>query len=442
MATTIPRAPGAIPLIGNSVQLLRDPIEFLKSLPASEDLVQIRIGPMKAIVLLDRELTQEVLRDDRTFDKGGPFFDRLREIMGNGLGTSPRDVHRRQRRMIQPAFHISRMPGYVNIMGEQIAAVTGSWRDGQVIDGYSEMLTITAKVVLATMFSDSMPPDLVRETTGNFVTIVRTMYKRMIMPPPLDKLPLPDKRRYDACRAFVKDTVNRIVAERRVSGEDRGDLLSVLLSERDDAGEGLSGSEIHDHLCTFFLAGVMTTASALSWTLHLLTQHRDVQSQLQAETNAVLKGADPTFQDVQSLDVTKRVIAESLRLWSPGWFVTRVSTTESVLAGHTIPAGTTIIYSPYMIHRDGDVYPDPESYDPDRWLPERAADVPRNAHIPFGEGPRKCIADIFSLTQSSLVISSIAAKWDLEPASSEPVRPALGAVLAPRGLRIRVTSRA
>ncbi|MFI0206914.1 MULTISPECIES: cytochrome P450 [Streptomyces] len=438
---SIPQAPGAIPLFGHSIQLFRDPISFLSGLP-KEKITQIRIGPMKAIVILDRELTKQVLRDDKTFDKGGPFFHRLREVMGNGLGTCPRSEHRQQRRLIQPAFHHSRMESYSVTMQRQIAAVIDGWSDGQEIDGRAEMMDLTTRVAVATMFSDSLSDHDVRETNIDFATIVRTMYKRMLTPSPFDKIPTPEKQRYDAARSRIKNRTEKIISERRKAGcPDMGDLLSVLLSARMDDGRELNSTEIHDHLSTFFMAGVMTTASSLSWTLHLISQNPEIQKQLQSESDNILGDRKiANAADLESLEFARRVLLESLRLWAPGWFVTRVAVNDTELAGYPITSGRTIIFSPFLLHRQEDTYPNADSFDPDRWLLERD-NIPRDAHIPFGDGPRKCIADAFSLMQSTLVISAIASRWELSPAPSAEVRPSYGAVISPNGLRLTVSDR-
>ncbi|MDX2565427.1 cytochrome P450 [Streptomyces sp. TX20-6-3] len=432
---TIPQASGAMPLIGHSIQLLRNPIAFLESLP-KKPLVQIRIGAMKAVVLVDRDITKRVLQNDEVFDKGGPFFHRLREVMGNGLGTCPRDEHRQQRRIVQPAFHGSRMGGYAETMSRHISAVTSSWIDGGEIDGRAEMMDLTTRVAVGTMFSDSLSQEDVSEINEDFTTIVRTMYRRMITPSPLDRIETAEKRRYDQARARVKRRTEEVIAERRRAGcPDRGDLLSILLDARDNDGLQLSTAEIHDHLSTFFMAGVMTTASSLSWTLHLLTQETAVQKALQEEVDSVLTGDHAVYADLARLDLAKRVVAESLRLWAPGWFVTRVATRDTELSGYHIPAGTTIVFSPFLIHRQAEVYEEPERFIPDRWLPERGP-VPRDAHIPFGGGARKCIADEFSLTQSTLVVATVAARWTLVAAPGSQVKPSYGAVLSPKGLRV------
>jgi cytochrome P450 len=193
-------APGALPLLGHTLPLLRSPLRFLVSLPARGDLVVIRIGPLKAIVVCAPELLREVLLNDRAFDRGGPFSGRGREMFGDGLVTCPYSRHRRQRRLAQPAFHPTRLPGYARVMTRRIAEVTGSWRDGQVLDVLPEMLTLTSGTVVETMSSDALPPAMLGAVLDDFGTVMAGSYKRTLMPPSLDKLPLFGNRRYDRAR--------------------------------------------------------------------------------------------------------------------------------------------------------------------------------------------------------------------------------------------------
>lgn len=443
---TAAKAPGPLPVLGHALPLLRNPWQFLSSLPAYGDLVQIRVGPVMAIVVCDPELTHQVLLDDRTFDKGGFFLDRLREIGGNGLITCRHSDHRWQRRLIQPSFHRTRMPSYARTMTGQITKVTGAWRDGQIIDVCAEMLTTAGRVALATMFT-TVPPQLSETLLAHVVVIQEGIYQRMLMPPLLDKFPTPGKRRYDQAHARLRQAVDGIIADYLSSGADHGDLMSMLLAVRGNpAGaegdrQALSDAEINDQVVTFFGAGVETTANALAWALHLLGRHPDIEKRLHTEVDTVLAGGAATVEHLPELELTAKFVMESLRLYPPGWLLTRTTTTDAELGGLPIPAGTTVVYSPYLVHRRPDLYPDPEVFDPDRWSAERAKAIPRGGYIPFAAGARKCIGDTFAMTEATLMLATIAARWHLEPIPGQQVRPALGPVMSPRGLRMRVTSR-
>ncbi|PZS40380.1 MAG: cytochrome P450 [Pseudonocardiales bacterium] len=435
-------APGAIPLLGHTLPLLRNPLRFLTSLPARGDLVRIRIGPVEAIVVCAPELIRQVLLNDRVFDKGGPFFDRGREVAGDGLINCPHSLHRRQRRLAQPAFHSTRLPGYAQVMTKHIAEVTGSWQDGQVLDVLPEMMTLTARIAVETMFSDALPAALLGTVLDDFNTVLAGIYKRVLMPPSLVKLLIFGNHRYDRARLRLRGIIGRVITDRRVSGADRGDLLSTLLSARDPAdNKGLSDIEIVDQVITFFMAGSETTASTLAWAVHLLARHPDVEHWLHAEVDAVLAGAPASFEDLPKLELTGRVVTETLRMYPPGWMFTRTTTTDTRLGGHPIPAGSILVYSPYLLHHRPDLYPDPDRFDPDRWTDGHTAQPPREALIPFGGGARKCIGDTFAVAEATLALATLATRWYLRLRPGRHIHPARFIVLRPRGLRMRATAR-
>ncbi|QLL06593.1 cytochrome P450 [Mycobacterium vicinigordonae] len=439
----IPTAPAALPLVGHSVPLLRDPLSFLRSLPAQGDLVRIRIGPAAAVVVCTPELTHQVLCDDRTFDKGGFFFDRFREMLGDGIGTCRRSQHRRQRRLLQPAFHSQRLPGYAETMVTQVDATVGSWRNGQIIDVPTEMMTITSRTLLTTMFSNSLPASVLRDALDDVAAIFEALYWRMLTPPPLDRLPTRGNRRYNRALTRLRHAVGSAIADRRADGGDHRDLLSAMLSARDvDNGDGaLTDAEVVDQVVSFFVAGTETTALTIAWALHLLTQHPDIERRLHTEIDAALSGRSATHADLPRLGLVSRIVTETLRLYPPGWIITRQVSADTCLGDHRISAGATVIFSPYLIHHRPDLYPDPERFDPDRWLPERAKAVRRDAFIPFGGGARRCMGDQFGITEAVLALATIAANWRMEPIPGLPVHTAAEASLRPRGLRLVAIAR-
>ncbi|MGH3829261.1 MAG: cytochrome P450 [Pseudonocardiaceae bacterium] len=435
-------APGALPLLGHVLPLLRNPLRFLASLPARGELVRIRIGPLKAIVVCAPELIRQVLLNDRVFDKGGPVFDRGREVVGDDLINCPHSLHRRQRRLAQPAFHPTRLPSYVHVMTKHIAEVAASWRDGQVLDVLPEMMTLTARTAVETMFSDALPAALLGAMLDDFNTIGAGVYKRVLLPPPLVKFLIFGNHQYDRARLRLRGIIGRAITERRASGADCGDLLSMLLAARDPAdNQGLSDTEVVNQVMAFFFAGSESTAATLAWGIHLLARHPEVEHRLHAEVDAVLAGAPTSIDDLPKLELTGRVVTETLRMYPPGWIFTRITTTDTRLGGHPIPAGSTIVYSPYLLHHRADLYPDPDRFDPDRWIDKHTAQPPREAFVPFGGGARKCIGDTFAVTEATLALATLTARWRLRLLPGQHVHPALSIVLRPRGLRMRATAR-
>ncbi|MER8029705.1 cytochrome P450 [Streptomyces bauhiniae] len=438
----IPTAPHAWPLAGHLVSWLRDPLAFLTSLPAHGELVRIRMGPLPLVVICDPELTRQALVDDRVFDKGGPFWDRGREVVGDGLGSCPHSEHRRLRRLAQPAFHTGRLPGYARTMTACIEATTSSWLPGQDLDVPTEMMTITSQVTAATLFSDSLPPAELGDLVADVRTIAAGVSRRMFLVPPLDRLPTQHNRAYLRARTHLRHVCDLIIAERRAGNTDHGDLLSALVAARDpdDGNRGLTDAEISDTIAAVFLAGTETTASALASALDLLARHPEIERRLHAEVDSVLRGSPATHADVSRLLLTERVITEALRLYAPVWFITRTVTRDTHLGGHPLPAGASIAYSPHLIHHQPDLYAAPETFNPDRWDPKRSQ-PPRHAFIPFASGPRKCIGDTFAMTEATLTLATIAARWRLKHLSDHQHRRVKGLALSPTELRMQVTPR-
>ncbi|MFJ2095505.1 cytochrome P450 [Streptomyces sp. NPDC087901] len=439
----VPKAPQALPLVGHAWKLLRDPLGFLQSLPSYGNLVRIQLGPEPAIVVCDSELTRQLLVDDRTFDKGGLFIERGREIVGDGLASCPHSRHRRQRRLVQPAFHHDRMPAYADVMTTFITDMIETWRDGQILDVPSVMHQLTMNVTCATMFGTQLDASSQAEMLEDLHILLTGMFTRTLLPAFLEKAPTRGNLRHERARARLYETIGRIIEERRRDGIDGGDVLSTLLARPDDVDspDGLSDVEIANEVVTFFLAGTETTANTLAWALHHLAENPDIESRLQAETSAVLAGRWPDLGDLPALQLTGRIITETLRIRPPLWLLTRIATGDTELGGLRIPAGTTLIYSPYLIHHRSDVYPNPDQFDPDRWTDDETANKFRGSLIPFGGGARKCIGDTFAITQATLALASITARWHLEAVENSRVRPVIRATLGPGGLRMRCVAR-
>lgn len=332
----IAAAPHRMPLLGHMIPLLRDPLGFLSSLPAHGNLVRIGLGPVTAVAVCDPNLTQELLRRDRVFDKGGPLLERVRELLGDGLVTCPHALHRRHRRLMQPAFHPSRTADYAAVMSRRIGEVTQSWRVGAVIDVKAQMHALTSSVTAATLFSHTVPQAILTPLLVDLDHVVRTLMMRTVTPAPLLRLPTPGNRAYERSITRLRAVLAEIITARRSEGVDHGDLLSALIAAHDDAGRGFTDLEIGDQVITFFVAGTETTGTALSWALSLLDQHPVIASRLRAEVEPVLRGRTARFEDLPNLPLTRRVITETLRLYPPVWFVTRTVSEDTELGGYPL----------------------------------------------------------------------------------------------------------
>lgn len=282
--------------------------------------------------------------------------------------------------------------------------------------------------------------------TSHLTTLMTHLYQRMFIPPALDRLPLRGNRRYTHAINGLRTMLTHLVQDRRTDRTDRADLLSVLLAPPQPAADPVNAGhdeprrsdiEIIDQVISFFMAGSDTVAATLAWALDLLARHPDVQQRLHAEVDALPCGP-ARFDNLPDLALTQQVITETLRLYPPGWLIMRRTTGDSRLGPHPVPAGTTVICSPYILHHRPDLYPDPERFDPDRWTHRTP---PRHTFIPFGGGARKCIGDTFARTEITLVLATIAAHWKLRPLTTRPPRPIAAGTLKPSRFALHLTPR-
>ncbi|WP_406277919.1 cytochrome P450 [Streptomyces sp. NBC_00191] len=419
-------APGRLPVLGHAIPLLRQPLEFLTSLPAQGDLVEVRLGPRRAFMVCRPELVQQVLLDPRTFDKGGPLFEAARLLVGNGLVTCGWAEHRIQRRLVQPAFHPSRMASYVGVMCEEIDAALAAWEADRAFDLNAALHALTIRVTMRTLFSTTIGSRAVTEVQHCLPVILSGIYKRMIAPiGVLHSLPTPGNRQFDQARARLRTVIDETVQARRSAGSDTEDLLSILMGAQDEeSGRRFTDDEIRDQVMTLLIGGTETTASTLAWACHLLGRHPEAEQELQAEVDNILGGRLlPAFHDLPALDHTRRVVTEALRLFPPAWILTRTATVETELAGKPLAPGTIVLFSPYVLGRDPRVFPDPERFDPDRWLPGRVSSAQRGAMVPFSAGSRKCIGDSFGMAEATLALAAVSARWQLRPVPGTAIRP-------------------
>jgi cytochrome P450 len=442
MPATAPRfgrAPGAWPLLGHIVALQRRPLALLGSLPAHGDLVEIRLGPRPAYVVCHPGLARQVLTDFRLFDRTGLVYERVRTAMGNGLASAAHADHRRQRLIMQPAFRREHLRGYVALMHQEITATMAGWHDGDRVDLVDEMFTLTTTIALRALFSSQLDPAQAEHLRRAFDTFLRGIYTRAVLPL-AGRLPTPGNRRYHQAVATWRASVSDLIETYRRTGADRGDLMSRLLAARDDEDQGLSDTELADQIAVLMLAGGETTSAAVTWSWHLLTTHPGILAAVQAETDAILGRDIAGWHHLPRLDVTARVVREALRLYPPAWVLPRTCTRPVTLAGRTLPPGSMVVFSPYILHRGPDCYPDPTRFDPARWLsptPEHRA-----SYLPFGAGATRCIGEEFGLAEAILILATTAARWTLTPDPGTRVSPAARAVLIPRAFPVHLSARA
>jgi cytochrome P450 len=393
----------------------RDPLTFLSGLARQHgDVVRFPIGRETLHLLNHPDLIRDVLVTNQRNFKKGRGLERAKLLLGEGLLTSEGEAHLRQRRMMQPAFHRQRIAAYGDIMRDYSVRRASRWRHGSRFNLHAEMMALTMAIVGRTLFGadvEEEAPEVGEALAAAFEAFNFSFF--LPFGELLERLPLPSSRRFKRGRARLDATIYRIIADRRRSGTDTGDLLSMLLLARDDEGDGaaMSDLQLRDEVMTLFLAGHETTANALTWTWYLLAKHPEVERRLQAEVDAL--PGDPSAADLPQLPYTRMVLSESMRLYPPAWIVGRRALGAFDAGGHAIPARSIVIVSPWVTQRDGRWFPDPERFDPQRWRPEVAADRPKFSYFPFGGGTRICIGEQFAWMEGILALAAIARRWSL-----------------------------
>ncbi|HEX8117997.1 MAG TPA: cytochrome P450, partial [Pyrinomonadaceae bacterium] len=366
----------------------------------------------------------------------GRGLQRAKRLLGEGLLTSEPPLHRRQRRLAQPAFHKQRINAYASLMVDYALRLERErWRDGRTLDVAQEMMHLALTIVGRTLFGTETEAEA--EEVRAALSASMASFGQFMMPfaELLSRLPLPANRRFERSRARLDRIIYRIIDERRASGEDRGDLLSMLLRAQDEegGGGGMSDEQLRDEAMTIFLAGHETTANALAWTWYLLAQNPSAEAKLHEELDGVLRGRPPAAEDLPRLRYTEMVVSESMRLYPPAWILGRRALEDYEVGGYLIPKGSLVILSPYVMQRDARFFPDPERFDPERWTAEAKAARPQFAYFPFGGGPRRCIGEGFAWMEGVLVVATLARRWRLRLAPGQRVGPQPGVTLRPRG---------
>ncbi len=406
----------------------RDPLSFFTGLARTYgDIAYLQTGGEHLYLVNDPALVRDVLVTNQRHFIKGRGLQRAKRLLGEGLLTSEGTVHVRQRRLIQPAFHRDRILSYATVMTDYADRVRRRWRDGETIDAAQEMMRLTLGIVGKTLFDKDIESQA-REVGSALTDVMATFWIQMLpFYDLLEHLPVPALRRSQAARAKLDAIIYSIIAERRQSTRDHGDLLSMLLSAKDDEeegdGRGMSDTQVHDEAMTIFLAGHETTANALSWTWHLLGGAPDVEAKLHEEIDRVLRRRLPTAADLPSLTFAERVVTEAIRLYPPAWIIGRRAIDDYPLGRYVAPKGSLIIMSPYVLHRDPRFFPEPDRFLPDRWTPEFKATLPPFAYVPFGGGARRCIGESFAWMELVLVLTTIAGWWKLVPVPGHRVVP-------------------
>ena len=432
-------------LIGGHFRSFRkDATGFLERLSKLGDVTSFRLGPQQAYFLNDPELIRDLLVVNAHKFKKGRALQRAKTLLGEGLLTSEGEFHLRQRRMIQPAFHRAQIADYSRSMVELAEETSDNWRDRETLDIDREMMHLTLRIVGKTLFSANVEDDA--DAVGKAMTSMTTLFNFLLLPFSewLQKLPLPHSKRFKSARGTLDSVIYAIINDRRRSGENKGDLLSMLLNAQDeDDGSVMTDEQVRDEALTLFLAGHETTANLLTFTWYVLSQNPDAEAKLHEEIDRVLNGRSPTFEDISKLTYCEHVIAESMRLYPPAWAIGRLATEDHEFGGFPVAKGSLILISPYITHRDKRFWSEPEVFRPERWEMQSVKVAgQRYIYFPFGGGIRRCIGEGFAWTEGILLLATLARKWKLEldPGQKIALQPMI--TLRPKyGMRMKIRSR-
>ena len=430
-SATVPSPPGPR---GEALRRTRgafmtDPAGFLLELHREYgDIVRFRLGLRDAYLLAHPDHIKDVLVTNHERFHKGPAMNDGRRLVGENLFTIEVDVHRRHRRLMQPAFRWDRIKAYDAIMVDEATRISAALRAGETVEMNGLMAQLTLGVAVRALFGADLPEE----------TRLRvTRYVRELLAPWFNRTGVRqvtfESEDYRETLAAAATVVDDMVRDRRATAARGEDLLSLLLAAQDDDGSVFTDKEARDEIAALIVAGHETTSTALTWTWYLLSQHPDVERRLHAEVDRVLEGDTAAFAAIQRLPYLDRVLAETLRVRPTVWGFDRTVVQPHVVGEYELPAGSLVFLSPYVVHRDPRWFPDPERFDPDRWTPKRRATIPRYAYFPFGGGLRMCIGQPFAMVEAALVTAVIARRWRFETPPGHIVELDGSVTLRPKG---------
>lgn len=420
------------------------PTEFLTRLSKLGDVSTFRVGKIPAYLINHPDLIRDLLVTNHSKFIKGRALQRAKGLLGEGLLTSEKEFHLRQRRMIQPAFHRARIAEYAKSMIEFSDKLSNEWREGDVRDIDREMMRLTLWIVGKTLFNANVETEAA--DVGKAMTTIVSMFNFMLLPfsELLEKLPLPQIRRLKNARKTLDEVIYKIIDERRRSGEDTGDLLSMLLMAQDEeTGGAMTDKQVRDECLTLFLAGHETTANALTWTFYLLSQNPESERKFHDELTEVLSDKPLTPEAYPRLKFTEQILAESMRLFPPAWTVGRLATEAHQFNNFHVAPKSLVLASQFVMHRDARFWENAESFQPERWekLPIKEAGN-KFIYFPFSKGIRNCIGEQFAWMEGVLLLANLGRKWKLSLATEQKIALHPMITLRPKfGMKMRIEQR-
>lgn len=404
------------------------------------DISHYKLGPKHIIFLNHPEYIREVMVVQHSNFIKERTQRRAKLLLGEGMITADGQTHRKQRQVAQPSFHRQRVPAYAQAVIERATSVREQWQVGSEVNIYREMMHFALGTVSRTLFSTELGPEVV--DLNKSMSDIMDVYQAIVLLPgirALLKIPGTPLRKFIYARDRFDQMVYRLIEEHRRDG-DRGDLLSLMRDGQDEMG--WTDADLRDQVLTVFLAGYETVAIALTWTWYLLTKNPECQARFHSELDKVLGGRLPTYDDIPQLRYTEMMFSESMRLYPPAWAMGREAIADFELGPYRLPAGTTVLMSQFISHRDPRYFPDPLRFDPERFTPEAKAARPRFSYFPFGMGPRQCIGEAFAWMEGILALATIGQKWRMELVPGQKIEPQPLFTLRPKnGMLVKLRAR-
>lgn len=447
-ATTLRRPPGpkGLPVLGLALSIRKDALGTLRQVARQYgDIVRLPVAMQDRIFLNHPDFIEQVLVVQQAKFHKSELTKRLVEgLLGQGLLISEGDFWRRQRRLAQPAFQRARINEYTSTMSDSTLRHVQEWRDGEERDMAAEMMALTLNVAVRTLFGTTLSAEA--QQVGRSMTfLMRYQLGRLRSPFRIpESWPTPRNKRALRERNFLDSLVYGFIEERRAQGNSNHhhDLLALLMSAMDEDGTQMTAKQLRDETMTLFLAGHETTAQALAWTWYLLAENPAAEARLYEELRSVLNGRPPEPSDFSKLPYLYALLHEVMRLYPPAYITARTSIEQSQIGGYEFPAGSTILMSQWVMHRDPRYFDDPETFRPERWLDGLADRLPAGAYFPFGDGPRRCIGQGFAMMEAAIVIGTLAQRFQFRLVPGRPVVPEPLVTLRPRhGIHVTLRAR-
>lgn len=440
----LPPGPKGHFLVGSLPEYQRNPLGFLSDCATNYGDVVYLSGLIPSYLLSHPDFIEEMLVKKQQYLIKSQLGSIIKPLLGNGLLLSEGEFWKKQRHLINPAFHHARIKAYSSVMVEYTQQMLATWKDGEIRDIHHSMMNLTLAIATKTLFGSQVDRDVDTIEQAIKVTLkhfdIRSTNLLLFLLP--DWIPTPDNLRFQKAVKQLDTIIYRLIQEHRESRQESDNLLSMLLNLQAEDGTRMSDKQVRDEVMTLILAGHETTALALSWAWYLLAKHPEVEAKLIAELQAVLAGRTPNLSDLRQLRYTEWVVLETMRLYPPIWVIPRTVKSDCEIGGYHVKKGHGLVASQWIVHRDERWFSEPDIFNPSRWDNDLIKRLPSFAYFPFGGGSRICIGKSFAMMEACLVLATIAQNYKFTLVSQQPVKPWASLSLRPKQhIRVRLDKR-